>query len=240
MANGIWLMGATPAFLPSSLCHQPLAISHLSANKLAISHDELKTSHDNHQARSSIEPGMRYLISVLLALQAVSGRAQTTDIRGTWTAELRDAKVFLQLRTAPPAEWNGDRLNGDWNMGQTFPVEAFGGLPANDPQFSVSAIKFDLRREAGSFAFDGAFRDGRGAGLFTFLPRPEYTAEMKALGYTDDLPLWRRFQLAAHDVGPKYIRELKAEGFDKLPLDQIQRAKTHGVSIEYIRDLKAQ
>src|SRR5258706_3389461 len=142
---------------------------------------------------------MRYLrILALVLAPTISGGAQAqTDIRGTWTAELREGKVFLQLRTAPPAEWNGDRWNGDWNMGQTFPVEAFGGLPANDPQFSVSAIKFDLRREAGTFCFDGAFRDGRGAGLFSFAPRPEDTAEMKALGYTGELPLWRRFQLAA-------------------------------------------
>ena len=71
-------------------------------------------------------------------------------------------------------------------------------------------------------------------------PQTPRAAEMKALGFSDDLPLWRRFQLALHDVGPKYIRALKAEGYDKLPLDQIQRARTHGVTIDYIRDLKGQ
>ncbi len=63
---------------------------------------------------------------------------------------------------------------------------------------------------------------------------------MKALGYTDDLPLWRRFQLAVHDVGPRYIRALKTEGYDKLTLDQVQRAKTHGVTIDYIKAMKAE
>ena len=63
---------------------------------------------------------------------------------------------------------------------------------------------------------------------------------MKAIGYTDDLPLWRRFQLAVHDVGPRYIRDLKTEGYDKLTLDQVQRAKTHGVTIDYIRGIKAE
>src|SRR4051812_10417263 len=75
---------------------------------------------------------------------------QTSDIKGTWTAELRSGRVFLQVRTSPPAEWNGDRWDRDWNMGQTLPVEQLAGLPANDDQFSVSAIKFDLRREAGT------------------------------------------------------------------------------------------
>ena len=179
---------------------------------------------------------------LLFAFAALSAplSAQNTDIKGTWTAELRNARVFLQVRTRLARDWNGDRWNGDWNMGQTFPIDELAGLPANDDQFTVGSIKFDLRREAGTLAMEGAFRDGRGAGLFTFTPRAEYTAEMKSLGFPDDLPLWRRFQLALHDVGPKYIRALKAEGYDKLPLDQIQRAKTHGVTIDYIRDLKAQ
>ena len=103
--------------------------------------------------------------------------------------------------------------NGDWNMGQTFPIDEL-QRPARQQTTNsrASAIKFELRREAGTLAFDGAFRDGRGAGLFAFTPRPEYIAEMKRLGYNDDLPLWRRYQLAVHDVGPKYIRALKTEG----------------------------
>src|SRR5712692_6087026 len=189
-----------------------------------------------------VQARMRYLTVLTLFLaQALPGRAQAqSDVSGTWTAELRNAKVFLQVRTAPPKEWNGDRWNGDWSMGQSFPIEELAGIPPNDEQFSVTNIKFDLHREAGTLAFEGAFRDGRGAGLFRFSPRAQYIAEMKALGYSEDLPQWRRFQLAIHDVGPKYIRELKTEGYDKLSLDQIQRAKTHGVTIEYIRDLKGQ
>ena len=179
-----------------------------------------------------------FILLVFAALLRPLG-AQST-VNGTWTAELRQGKVFLQVRTSPPAEWNGDRGSGDWNMGQSLLVDEIGGLPRNDNQFTVSNIKFELRREAGTLAFDGAFRDGRGAGLFAFTPRAEYAAEMRALGYTDDLPAWRRFQLAVHDVGPRYIRDLKTEGFDKLPLDLVQRARSHGVTIEYIRDLKAQ
>jgi len=142
------------------------------------------------------------------------------------------------VRTTPPADWNGDRWRGDWSMGQSIPLDEIGGLPRNDTQLTVANVKFELRREAGVLTFDGAFREGRGAGLFAFAPRAEYTSEMRSLGYTDDLPIWRRFQLAVHDVGPKYIRALKAEGYDKLTLDDVQRAKTHGVTIDYIHDLK--
>ena len=157
---------------------------------------------------------MRYLITLFLLLLhiAIGGAQAPTDIHGTWTAEIHTGKVYLQVRTAPPPDWNrsGD-WKGDWNMGQSIPVEELQGL-ANSDQFTMASVKFDLRREAGALAFEGSFRDGRGAGLFTFAPREAYVAEMRSLGYADDMPLWRRFQLAVHDVGPKYIRDLKSEG----------------------------
>jgi hypothetical protein len=184
---------------------------------------------------------------VLVAVQAVAGRVQTpaTDsagtIHGTWTAELHNGKAFLQLRSPVPPDRDrrGDG-SGDWSMGQSLPLDELQGLPANDEQLTAATVKFDLRREAGALAFQGSFRDGQGAGLFTFAPRVEYVAEMKRLGYNDDLPLWRRYQLAVHDVGPRYIIALKTEGYDKLNLDTVQRAKNHGVTIEYVRGMKAE
>src|SRR5262249_29742885 len=155
-----------------------------------------------------------------------AGAQEPKDVAGTWTAELHSGKVFLQVRTTAPNGWNS--WNGDWSMGESLPFGELNGLPANDERFTAAGVKFELHREAGTLAFDGAFRDGRGAGLFTFNPRTEYSAEMKALGYSDDLPLWRRFQLAVHDVGPKYIKALAGEGYSKLTLDEVQRARTHG------------
>ena len=185
---------------------------------------------------------MRYLITLFLLVLQIGGAEQAAaDVHGTWTAEIHTRKVNLQVRTSPPPDWNrSENWNGDWNMGQSVPVDDLSGLPANNDQLTAASVRFALRREAGTLAFDGAFRDGRGAGLITFAPRDAYVGEMRGLGYTDDLPLWRRFQLAVHDVGPKYIRDLKSEGYDKLTLDQIQRAKTHGVTIEYIKELKGQ
>ena len=48
-------------------------------------------------------------------------------------------------------------------MGQSIPIDEIGGLPRNDNQFTVSNLKFELRREAGTLTFDGAFREGRAA-----------------------------------------------------------------------------
>lgn len=184
---------------------------------------------------------MRILLAAaLLALQATTGTPQTSDVHGTWTAEIHGGQVFLQTRTAPPPDWNrsGDS-RGDWSMGHSLPIDEVSGL-ANDEHLTMAALKFELRREAGTLFFDGAFRDGRGAGLFTFAPRAEFTDEMKRLGYSDVLPVWRRYQMAVQDVGPRYITALKGEGFTALTLDEITRARNHGVTLDYIRGMKAE
>src|SRR5260370_38764827 len=127
---------------------------------------------------------MRYITFLLVVALSVVGRAQTSDIHGTWTAELHQGKVFLQVRATSPddASRNSTGTNwGGWNMGQTFPVDELSGLPANNEQLTAASVKFDMRREAGSLNFDGAFRHGRGAGLFTFAPRAPYVTEMRSL-----------------------------------------------------------
>src|SRR4051812_26192962 len=107
---------------------------------------------------------MRYLITLfLLVLNIGTGNAQqpAAGINGTWTAEIHTGKVYLQVHASPPSD--ADRpLNGrgDWNMGQSVPVEDLVGL-VNSETFTMAAVKFDLRREAGSLAFEGSFRDGR-------------------------------------------------------------------------------
>src|SRR5438093_7777081 len=100
------------------------------------------------------------LVGAVMAVLGGQGPQDPRDISGTWTAELRNGKVFLQVHTSAPNGWNS--WNGDWNMGQSLALEEFSGLPAGDERFSASNVKFELHREAGTLAFDGAFREGRG------------------------------------------------------------------------------
>ena len=109
---------------------------------------------------------MRKLFIACLLFAGLQAASAQTDIHGTWTAELHQGKVFLQVRTpAPPDQNRSNDWSGDWSMGQSFPVEDLSGLPPNDEHLTASAVKFEMRREAGTLAFDGSFRDGRGAGL---------------------------------------------------------------------------
>ena len=194
---------------------------------------------------------MQYILSVLFTLlTALFGQAQDPKaIHGAWTAQFRPfraspgqsdggpLRVYLELRTTRIAD--DENRGGDWSTGQNVWPTELPGLPASDGErFTAPVVKFEMRREAGTFTFDGAFRDGRGAGLFAFTPRAEYTAEMKQLGYSRELTLWRRYQLAVHDIGPRYLRALAAEGYTDLTIDEVERGRNHGVTLEYIRALK--
>jgi hypothetical protein len=197
---------------------------------------------------------MEYILSALLAfLTALFGQAQDPNaIHGTWTAQFREfrpspgqpdngpLRVYLELRTTRiPDERTGETRGGDWSTGQNvWPNELTGLPPSGGERFTAPVARFELRREAGTIAFDGAFREGRGAGLFTFTPRPEFAAEIKTLGYSSPLTLWRHYQLAVHDIGPRYVRALRAEGYTALTLEEVERGRNHGVTLEYIRALK--
>jgi hypothetical protein len=41
-----------------------------------------------------------------------------------------------------------------------------------------------------------------------------------------------------HGVTPAYVRELAAQGFKNVPLEDVIRTKDHGVSADYIADMK--
>ena len=83
-----------------------MALSHQPAIAVTFSHQP-----DNLHAAAPVQAGMRYLITLfLLVLHVGAGRAQApTDIHGTWTAEIHTGKVYLQVRTAPPPDWNRSR-----------------------------------------------------------------------------------------------------------------------------------
>src|SRR5712691_5583289 len=99
----------------------------------------------------------KLFIACLLATGVLQQAAAQTDVHGTWTAELHQGKVFLQVRSTPPPDLNrsGD-WSGDWSMGQSYTVEDFAGLPANDERLTTAAIKFEMRREAGTLSFEGS------------------------------------------------------------------------------------
>jgi uncharacterized protein (UPF0335 family) len=99
-------------------------------------------------------------------------------------------------------------------------------------------VRFQLKRDAGTFNFEGWFKEGNGSGHFTFAPSSSFAADLNRLGFGQ--ANGEQLQsLAMSDVGFAYINELKAQGYDTATIDQLVRMGNHGVRIDYLQGLKS-
>ena len=172
--------------------------------------------------------------------------------RGTWSVERRGKEIQLEMTMS----WRGGRHR--WSHGTTTAASDFPGFTAGPD------VRFDLRRDAGTFHFEGRFKGDEGNGFFTFTGNPGYIKDMAALGIqvkedrlleaaTQDLSLafareihdlgYRDasfddlVQFRIHGVNPQIIRELSALGYQHLPADEIVQFQIHGVSPALLREL---
>ena len=159
--------------------------------------------------------------------------AQET-ITGEWVADFnrqRDGEVqFTILRRT---ERGGNHTSSDGMA-----LSEFQGLSREQALGARSDVRFRLVREAGTFEFEGTFREGKGAGQWTLTPNPGFISMMRGRGYdnlsTDDL-----FSAALFDINQKAIEDLKAAGFDRLSFKELVEARIFKVTSEFIREMKA-
>jgi uncharacterized protein (UPF0335 family) len=153
------------------------------------------------------------------------------SISGDWTAKVKqtDRGPVLWLSI----NGNRDSRRGRFQENTDIPLQEFSGLNPN----ANSNTRFSLRRESGVVEFEGLFQDGRGVGEFKFTPSGGFTATMRGLGY-DDISLDDLFVMTTHDIGTRYINELKSLGYDKLPLRQIISLRVMGVTGEFIKEAR--
>lgn len=160
------------------------------------------------------------------AARQVAADARMQDgLPGTW--EIRPAKtagmVYLRL------------TERDWSTGTTVPMDRFEGLSAALSGGS-GPVKFTLRRDAGSFLFEGVFRAGVGGGTFTYAPNPAFPAELAKRGLTAPTAS-QQYSLARHDVGLALVDELKKQDYSTFDTAQLVRAGEHGVHLTYVREM---
>jgi hypothetical protein len=176
-----------------------------------------------------------WVIVLTLLLLAPSiwllGEEAGTPLRGGWILEFHDdGWVELTLERT-------DRRRGHhWNSSDDFQVKDPEGLQRPPGADRVSA-HFELRRDAGTLAFDGELDATGGAGRFAFAPNPEYVETLARMGYarpdTEEL-----FSLAVHDVSRTYIRELAEPGHRRVSLEDLVAMKIHGVTLDYVKHMR--
>jgi beta-lactamase regulating signal transducer with metallopeptidase domain len=143
----------------------------------------------------------------------------------TWVAQRKDEKIELSLH------WGRGRSRSESSF--SLAANQLAGLTAG-PE-----IRFELRRDAGTFRFEGRF-DGtgeksQGTGSFNFEGDPAYIGQMANLGYElrDD----RLMEYAAFDVSYSYALGLLDLGYGKLTGERLLQFRIHDVTPEYIREL---
>src|SRR6185295_11921621 len=155
------------------------------------------------------------IVSVLAALCLLWACYPATEVSysnpqntvNQWLIEFRptDSKLQLTMRYSR----TGDRGYSYNNSGFPIELEKLSGLSRDQVLSAMGTnVRFQLKREAGTFDFEGWFKQGNGSGHFTFAPNSSFNSELGRLGFgraTDEQLL----SLAMADTGLAFINELK-------------------------------
>src|SRR5688572_18508364 len=167
------------------------------------------------------EPIMKRIATLTLVVSLFAVAAFAAGNEGSWTAsrdEKRPDRIYFNINLRPMH-----------NMGMTMLTRSFTGL--TDAQINAPAmtpVQFEKRAEAGNLAFEGTFRNGKGAGHFTFSPNPKFIETVRGMGIDverrkNHRKAWdqdeRLFSLAVHGVSTEFIRTMIAEGY-RVSLDE--------------------
>jgi hypothetical protein len=183
---------------------------------------------------------MKRTLTLSLVVSLIATAALALD--GAWTASVDDKDrdhIQFNLTTG---HWN--------NMGMALPVAAFANLtPSQINAATMTAVNFEMRREAGTVSLEGTFRNGKGAGQFTFAPDRSYIEKIRALGLTFDLNDRHRhregrtedddlFALTLHDVSTAYIKSMQAIGYNTT-LGKYLTMRIFNITPEYVKEMES-
>ena len=157
-----------------------------------------------------------------------------TALTGEWTAEIQPSKPGdIRFTFHRRSEAGGFSMNG-----HTMALGELQGLSAEAASAAKSNVNFNIVREAGTFACEGYFRAGRGAGFWTFAPSQRFAAAMRERGYPD-LTDENLLKAAFNHLTTKYVADLKSVGYDRLEFKQLLRAAGHNINAEFVREMQA-
>lgn len=179
---------------------------------------------------------------VAITLSAGSGSvslgnpAQATQgaITGEWVADFNhknadEVQFTIIRRTA---------RGGNHTSGRGYALSEFQGLTREQALGARADVRFRLVREAGTFEFEGSFREGKGAGHWTLTPNQSFVSMMGSRGY-DNLTEDDLFSAAVFDINSKSMEDLKAAGFDRLSFKELVEASIFKVTGDFIREMKS-
>ena len=162
--------------------------------------------------------------------RGVSNRAEGSDgiqqstFRGTWEIRQSPKTGTVHLRMT----------EGDWSSGFSIPVDRLEGISSAQLASASGPVKFSIRRDAGTFAFEGTARDGVAGGVFYFSPNTGFGAELEKRGYGRPTDA-EQYSLARGDIGFAFLDELTKQGYSRPSISQLVRAGDHGAHFDYLQ-----
>jgi len=178
-------------------------------------------------------------LTLVVSLFATAAFAATD---GAWTASTEDKK--------PDRFYMNITRGRTHHMGTTFKIADFTGITrAQMDAATMTPVNFEMRREAGNATFEGTFKNGKGAGQFTFTPNRAYLDTIRSMGIamTGESRRGRHrdwdeeeelFALAMHDVSTAFIKSMIAEGY-RVSLEDYLTMRIFDITPEYIREMRS-
>lgn len=161
--------------------------------------------------------------------EAARSRVVQSDLSGEWLVRPTDTPGRVHLT-----------LMRDQNGMTSSPIalQRLEGLTPAAMSAQGGTVRFRLRREAGTFDFEGWFRDGRGSGHWDFTPDQRFADELDRRGIGRPLPR-EQLSLGVHDVGLALVDELRRQGYPTPTVAGLVRAGQHGAGMEFLRGMGA-
>ena len=166
--------------------------------------------------------------------RGVSNRTEGSDgiqqstFHGTWEIRQSPKTGTVHLRLT----------DGDWSSGFSIPVDRLEGISSAQLASASGPVKFSIRRDAGTFAFEGTARDGVAGGVFYFSPNTGFGPELEKRGYGRPTDA-EQYSLARGDIGFAFLDELTKQGYSRPSISQLVRAGDHGAHFDYLREMGA-
>jgi beta-lactamase regulating signal transducer with metallopeptidase domain len=165
-------------------------------------------------------------VGVATAAAQNPASAPTTLAGGTWQIRLASdgRSAHLTVSIAPNSSY-----------GTTILLDRIDGLAAilTGPG---GPGHYALKRDAGTFDFEGVVRAGSGGGTFSFTPDAAFGGELVRRGFARPTAL-ELGMLAWSDIGFAFLDELNALKYERPTLPQLVNGAKHGVSRAYVREM---
>ena len=176
--------------------------------------------------RAILKSSLAIIATVLIAASAHAQRE-----RGDWKLYYDAERQRVQISFE-------DFDSRDWQTSTALPATSrtLEGVTIAQIEGPSSSVRFRLRRDAGTFNFEGSVGSGRGRGTFDFTANPSFRDELARRGYSRPSDE-QQFQLAMHDVGFTFIDELRTQGYNRSSTGDLVRMGQHGVNYDFVHGL---